>query len=171
MMDSGKFQRHDGSGRPRATADREDRLIVRSTVTAPDSSLSTIRRVTCTRVSTTNIHRRPIERNFCSYQPLTPPATYACTLSSQIKRHPYSTTVLRRHSEKCFATVHFAVPWPYFSEDKARPHAARVAMNCLTACQTPPWPPRSPDLSLIEHAWDMVRRRLHPLGNVDDLTR
>ncbi|GFX94184.1 hypothetical protein TNCV_4292291 [Trichonephila clavipes] len=32
------------------------------------------------------------------------------------------------------------VPWLYFSEDKARPHAAGVAMNCLTACQTLPWP-------------------------------
>ncbi|GFS84533.1 hypothetical protein TNCV_4606991 [Trichonephila clavipes] len=33
-VDSGSFQRHDGSGRPRATADQEDRLIVRSAVTA-----------------------------------------------------------------------------------------------------------------------------------------
>ncbi|GFS72124.1 hypothetical protein TNCV_3904031 [Trichonephila clavipes] len=35
-----------------------------------------------------------------------------------------SPTVRRRHSENCFATVPFAVPWPYFSEDKARPQAA-----------------------------------------------
>ncbi|GFX69521.1 transposable element Tcb2 transposase [Trichonephila clavipes] len=42
-VDSGRFQRHDGSGRPRVTADREDRLIVISAVTTPDSSLSTIR--------------------------------------------------------------------------------------------------------------------------------
>ncbi|GFV43623.1 HTH_Tnp_Tc3_2 domain-containing protein [Trichonephila clavipes] len=33
-IDSGRFQRHDGSCRPRATADQEDRLIVRSAVTA-----------------------------------------------------------------------------------------------------------------------------------------
>ncbi|GFX36356.1 hypothetical protein TNCV_4932691 [Trichonephila clavipes] len=39
----GGFQQHVGSGRPRATADREDRLIVRSAVKTPDSSLSTIR--------------------------------------------------------------------------------------------------------------------------------
>ncbi|GFX59905.1 transposable element Tcb1 transposase [Trichonephila clavipes] len=46
-----------------------------------------------------------------------------------------------------------AVPWPYFSEDMARPHAARarVAMNYLAACQTLPWPARWPDLSSIEH--------------------
>ncbi|GFV16207.1 hypothetical protein TNCV_3379711 [Trichonephila clavipes] len=46
--DSGRFQRHDGSGQPRPIADREDKLIVRSTVTAPDSSLSTIRLTTHT---------------------------------------------------------------------------------------------------------------------------
>ncbi|GFW70005.1 HTH_Tnp_Tc3_2 domain-containing protein [Trichonephila clavipes] len=33
-MDSGRFQRHDGSGQPRDTADQEDRLVVRSAVTA-----------------------------------------------------------------------------------------------------------------------------------------
>ncbi|GFV53162.1 hypothetical protein TNCV_3705331 [Trichonephila clavipes] len=32
-------QLHDGRGRPRATADHEDKLIVRSAVTVPDSSL------------------------------------------------------------------------------------------------------------------------------------
>ncbi|GFU48895.1 HTH_Tnp_Tc3_2 domain-containing protein [Trichonephila clavipes] len=36
-VDSSIFQRHDSSGRPRVTADREDRLIVKSAVTAPDS--------------------------------------------------------------------------------------------------------------------------------------
>ncbi|GFU79547.1 hypothetical protein TNCV_2844631 [Trichonephila clavipes] len=44
-----RFQRHNGSGRPRATEDWEDRLIVISTVTAPDSSLSTIRCASRTR--------------------------------------------------------------------------------------------------------------------------
>ncbi|GFY28716.1 uncharacterized protein TNCV_3440831 [Trichonephila clavipes] len=46
---------HYGSGRPRATVDQEDILIVRSAVTALDSSLSTIRRTARTRVSTMNI--------------------------------------------------------------------------------------------------------------------
>ncbi|GFW20587.1 HTH_Tnp_Tc3_2 domain-containing protein [Trichonephila clavipes] len=41
-VDNGRFQRHDGSSRPKATADREDRLTVRSTVIAHDSSLSAI---------------------------------------------------------------------------------------------------------------------------------
>ncbi|GFV36534.1 HTH_Tnp_Tc3_2 domain-containing protein [Trichonephila clavipes] len=55
--ENGRFQRHDGSGHPRVTADREVRLIVRSDVTAPDSSLSTIRRATRIRVSSVTIHR------------------------------------------------------------------------------------------------------------------
>ncbi|GFS94093.1 hypothetical protein TNCV_3785781 [Trichonephila clavipes] len=60
----------DDSGRPRATVDREDRLIVRSAVTASDSSLSIIRRTTRTRVSTMTIHRWLIERNLRSYRSL-----------------------------------------------------------------------------------------------------
>ncbi|GFX82561.1 hypothetical protein TNCV_2167091 [Trichonephila clavipes] len=36
--DNGRFQHHDGSGRTRATTDGEDRLMVRSAVTAPVSS-------------------------------------------------------------------------------------------------------------------------------------
>ncbi|GFV64157.1 transposable element Tc1 transposase [Trichonephila clavipes] len=63
------------------------------------------------------------------------------------------------------------VPRAYFSEDKARPHTARVAMNCLKACQTVLWPSRSPDLSTIQPVWDMMGRRLHLPGNEDYLTR
>ncbi|GFW21573.1 HTH_Tnp_Tc3_2 domain-containing protein [Trichonephila clavipes] len=69
-VDRGRFKRHDGSGRPRTTADRQDRLIARSAVTALDTLLSTVRRTTRTRVSTMDIHRRLIERNLCSYRPL-----------------------------------------------------------------------------------------------------
>ncbi|GFX43744.1 HTH_Tnp_Tc3_2 domain-containing protein [Trichonephila clavipes] len=73
FVDSGRFQCHDGSDQPRAIEDREDRLIVRYAITASDSSLSTIRRVTFTRVSTMTIpRRRLIEQNLCSYRPLLP---------------------------------------------------------------------------------------------------
>ncbi|GFV33978.1 HTH_Tnp_Tc3_2 domain-containing protein [Trichonephila clavipes] len=60
-VENDRFQRHDGSGQPRATADREDRLIVRSAVTPSDSSLLSIRYTTRTRVSTMTIQRRLIE--------------------------------------------------------------------------------------------------------------
>ncbi|GFV53746.1 transposable element Tc1 transposase [Trichonephila clavipes] len=65
-MNKGRFQRHDDSGRSRATADRKDRLFIRSAVTAPVSSLSTTRRATRTRVSPMTVHRRLIERNLHS---------------------------------------------------------------------------------------------------------
>ena len=58
-----------------------------------------------------------------------------------------------------------------FQQDNARPHTARVALNCLQACPTLPWPARSPDLSPIEHVWDMMGRRLHLTETVDDLAR
>ncbi|GFW12326.1 HTH_Tnp_Tc3_2 domain-containing protein [Trichonephila clavipes] len=48
-VENGRFQFHDGSGRPMATADQEDRVIFRSL--ASDSSLSTIRRTARSRVS------------------------------------------------------------------------------------------------------------------------
>ncbi|GFX65448.1 transposable element Tc1 transposase [Trichonephila clavipes] len=37
------------------------------------------------------------------------------------------------------------------------------------AYQTLPCPAKSPDPSPIEHVWDMMGRRLHQPGNVDDL--
>ncbi|GFW23927.1 HTH_Tnp_Tc3_2 domain-containing protein [Trichonephila clavipes] len=69
-VDNGRFQRYDGSGQLIATEDQEHRLNVRSAITAFDSSLSTIRRTTRTRVSTMTILTRLIEQNLRSYQPL-----------------------------------------------------------------------------------------------------
>ncbi|GFW44373.1 transposable element Tc1 transposase [Trichonephila clavipes] len=59
-------------------------------------------------------------------------------------------------------------PGLIFQQECAKPH---VTMNCLTDYQTLPWPARSPDPSPIEHVWDMMGRRLHVPGNVDDLVR
>ncbi|UYV76677.1 hypothetical protein LAZ67_14001718 [Cordylochernes scorpioides] len=68
---NGKMQRQDGSGRrPRDTTKREDREIVRTTVAAPDSTLSTIQRVTGTQVSKILIERRLRDRNLRDRRPL-----------------------------------------------------------------------------------------------------
>ncbi|GFY34153.1 transposable element Tc1 transposase [Trichonephila clavipes] len=56
-----------------------------------------------------------------------------------------------------------------FQQDNAKPHTTRVTVNCLTVYQTLPWPTRSPDPTPIKYVWDMMGRRLHLLGNVDDL--
>ncbi|GFU63805.1 transposable element Tcb1 transposase [Trichonephila clavipes] len=50
-----------------------------------------------------------------------------------------------------------------FQQDNARPHTARVSQVCLSTVTTFPWSARSPDLSPIEHVWDLLGRRVeHP---------
>ncbi|GFS66516.1 transposable element Tcb2 transposase [Trichonephila clavipes] len=44
-----------------------------------------------------------------------------------------------------------SLPGAIFQQDNARPHTARVAQDFLRHFQTLPWPPRSPDLSPVEH--------------------
>ncbi|GFS99048.1 HTH_Tnp_Tc3_2 domain-containing protein [Trichonephila clavipes] len=83
-VDKGIFQLQDGSGRSRATADRQDRLIFRLAVTELDASLLTVRRTTRTRLSIMTIHRRLDRAKFTLVPTATPPATNACKLSRQI---------------------------------------------------------------------------------------
>ncbi|GFV83931.1 hypothetical protein TNCV_1479331 [Trichonephila clavipes] len=70
-MDSGRFQRHNGSSLPRNTADREDRFILRS---LSQRLIHLINHQTCnphTSVHMT-IYRRLMERNLLSHLPLRP---------------------------------------------------------------------------------------------------
>ncbi|GFX84586.1 transposable element Tc1 transposase [Trichonephila clavipes] len=85
------------------------------------------------------------------------------------------TLTAQRYADGILRTVllPFLLQYPglIFRQGNARPHTARVAMNSLTGCQALPWPAKSPDVSPIEHVWDMMGRQLHLLGNVEDLGR
>ncbi|GFU96849.1 hypothetical protein TNCV_3776161 [Trichonephila clavipes] len=128
-MDSGRFQRHNGSSLPRNTADREDRFILRS---LSQRLIHLINHQTCnphTSVHMT-IYRRLMERNLLSHLPLRP--------------LPLMPVHCRARLQWCLAR---------------------------SACQTLPRPFILSYLSPIEHVWDMLGRRLHLPGNVNDLAQ
>jgi transposase len=62
-----------------------------------------------------------------------------------------------------------------FQQDNARPHVARICMQLLEAehIQVLEWPAYSPDMSPIEHLWDVldlrIRQRVPVPGNVRQL--
>ncbi|GFV08775.1 hypothetical protein TNCV_3829651 [Trichonephila clavipes] len=58
-------------------------------------------------------------------------------------------------TKECFRTESMVMP------NHIRAH---VAMNYLTACQTLPWLPGSPDISPIEDVRDVMGRRLNLPG-------
>ena len=50
-----------------------------------------------------------------------------------------------------------------FQQDNARPHVARIVTEKLeqSSVEVLPWPARSPDLSPIEHLWDVIGRKIY----------
>ncbi|KFM58838.1 Transposable element Tc1 transposase, partial [Stegodyphus mimosarum] len=62
-------------------------------------------------------------------------------------------------------------PGAIFQQDNARPHTARIYLDCLHAVDILPWPARSLDLSPVEHVWDMVDRQIRAPQNIANLER
>ncbi|GFS58365.1 transposable element Tcb2 transposase [Trichonephila clavipes] len=62
------------------------------------------------------------------------------------------------------------IPGAIFQQDNARPYTARVLQDCLGTVTTLPWPTLpSSDLSLIEHIWDYLGRRVGHPANLNEL--
>ncbi|GFX41102.1 transposable element Tcb1 transposase [Trichonephila clavipes] len=69
-----------------------------------------------------------------------------------------------------------SIPGAIFQQDNdARPHVAMIVQDFCSAqrMQVLPWPAYSVDMSLIEHGWDLVVRRLalhsHPAASIYEL--
>ncbi|GFY25210.1 transposable element Tc1 transposase [Trichonephila clavipes] len=67
------------------------------------------------------------------------------------------------------------LPRAVFQQDNARPHVAKTVKSYLDSQQVQllPWPAYSPDMSPIEHVWDIVggrlARDLRPVVSTDEL--
>ncbi|GFX33592.1 transposable element Tcb1 transposase [Trichonephila clavipes] len=67
------------------------------------------------------------------------------------------------------------LPGAVFQQDNARPHVAKTVKSYLDSQQVLllPWPAYSPDLSPIEHVWDIIGERvardLRPVVSTDEL--
>ncbi|UYV73870.1 Transposase [Cordylochernes scorpioides] len=176
----------------RVTSARVDRRILRQAVAAPQATCTAIlQHVQDTLdhfISTITISRRLVANGLHSCRPLrrlplTPPnrrqrlewcrarSTWMTEwhrvvfsdesrfcLSSDSRR----VRVWRRRGERSNLAA-IEVPNALYQQDNARPHTARISQQALQDVQMLPWPPYSPDLSPIEHVWDIIGRRLHAL--------
>ncbi|GBM59498.1 hypothetical protein AVEN_70474-1 [Araneus ventricosus] len=78
--------------------------------------------------------------------------------------HPDCKFVRQSGDSTCCAAIHEQHSRGVFQQDNARPHTAVVTQYAIQSVDMLPWPARSPDLSPIEHVWDIIGRQLqsHP---------
>ncbi|GFY28933.1 transposable element Tc1 transposase [Trichonephila clavipes] len=172
LEDAGKkgeqISRHDGSDLPRATADREERLFVRSVRRYQPSDVHT---------NVDPDHSQTADRAKFTLVPTVMPSVEQEDESrlklcpDDHRRRVWRQTGLR--ADPSFPIAYHTGPQPeyhglIFQQDNTKQHTTRIHMNYVTAYQTLPWPARSPNPFPIKHAWDMMGRRLHLPGNVDD---
>ncbi|GBM11358.1 hypothetical protein AVEN_13585-1 [Araneus ventricosus] len=78
--------------------------------------------------------------------------------------HPDCKFVCQSGDSTCCAAIHEQHSRGVFQQDNVRPHTAIVTQHALQSFHMLPWPARLPDLSPIEHVWDIIGRQLqrHP---------
>ncbi|GFW64791.1 transposable element Tc1 transposase [Trichonephila clavipes] len=161
----GTHARKTGSGATRKTTRREDRRIVRQALVDSTVTRSTIRADVGVAIFPQTISRHLAEANLKSKRlfralPLTPEHRQLrlqwCQARSMWNVTDWQMVVFSDESKFVLGTDDNRVwvwrrPGAIFQQDNARPHTARVAQDFLRRFQTLPWPPRSPDLSPVEH--------------------
>ncbi|GFY22048.1 transposable element Tc1 transposase [Trichonephila clavipes] len=185
----GTQARKTGFGDTRKTTRKDDRRIVRQALVDSTVTRSTIRADVGVAIVPQTISRHIAETNLKSKHPfralpLTPEhsATVSTVVPSQINVSDWQKVVFSDESRFVLETHDNRVrvwrrPGPFlnglpgaiFQQDNARPHTARVAQDFLHHFQTLPWPSRSPDLSLVEHVWDQLKRQMPSCYCVHDL--
>ncbi|GFX92229.1 transposable element Tcb2 transposase [Trichonephila clavipes] len=63
------------------------------------------------------------------------------------------------------------LPGAIFQQDNARPHGEKVSQDCVRTATTLSWPTQSPNLSPIDHIWDLLGRFRLQRDNVLDESR
>ncbi|UYV80155.1 hypothetical protein LAZ67_18001840 [Cordylochernes scorpioides] len=164
------MQRQDGRCRPRATTERDDRAIVRMAVAAPESTLSTIQRVTDTQVSKMTINKRLKERNLRARRPLRCLPSHPCTDKSDYSVFSDESRFLlcpddRR--KRVWKRPGQRVDPGLTVEHHTGPQQGVMVWGAIS------FDSRTPLVVLpgTTHIWDVMGRRLQPSRNVDYLTR
>ena len=82
----------------------------------------------------------------------------------------YLNEVLQNHVQAMFARNQ---ELQTFQQDNARPHTAGICQQFLQTQNFAvlPWPPYSPDLSPIEHIWDVLGQRVQTNHDVQNLAQ
>ncbi|UYV82905.1 tnxb [Cordylochernes scorpioides] len=106
------------------------------------------RNVGATRVTSARVDRRILRQAVAA-----PQATCTAILQhvQDTLDHSISTRTISRR---------LGVPNALYQQDNARQHTARISQQALKDVQMLPWPPYSPELSPIEHVWDIIGRHI-----------
>ncbi|GFX10529.1 uncharacterized protein TNCV_2583511 [Trichonephila clavipes] len=165
----GTQARKTGSGTTRKTTRRDDRRIMRQALVDPTVTRSTIRADVGVAIVPQTISRHFAEANLkskCPFRalPLTPEHRQQrlqwCQARSMWNVTDWQKVVLNDESRFVLGT-----------DDPC----TGVEASCKSCSRLPtsfsdlPWPARSPDLSLVEHVWDQLKRQMPSCHSAHDL--